>query len=75
MKKRKPKGSARLPKVSMDQIARDYLGLAREEMRVARYEKTVGVKESNEYAWNKGLQSAGYAAELAYKALLLAQRN
>lgn len=73
MKKRKPKGSARLPTISMDAIARDYLGLVREEMRVARYEKTVGIKESNEYAWNKSLQSAGYGVELAYKALLLAQ--
>ena len=57
----------------MDVIARDYLGLAREEMRVAQYEQTVSVKESNEYARNKALQSAGYSAELAYKALLLAQ--
>lgn len=57
----------------MDVIAQDYLGLAREEMRVAQYEQQVGLHESNEYARNKALQSAGYAAELAYKALLLAQ--
>lgn len=73
MKKRKPKGSARMPRISMDVIARDYLGLAREEMRVAQYERTVGIEESNEYATSKALQSAGYAVELAYKALLLAQ--
>ena len=62
-----------MPRISMDVIARDYLGLAREEVRVAQYEQTVSVKESNEYARNKALQSAGYSAELAYKALLLAQ--
>ena len=73
MKKRRPKGSARMPEISMDVIARDYLGLAREEMRVAQYEQQVGLQESNEYARNKALQSAGYAVELAYKALLLAQ--
>ena len=73
MTKRRPKDPARIPTISMDAIARDYLGLVREEMRVARYEQTVGIEESNEYAWNKALQSAGYAAELAYKALLLAQ--
>lgn len=73
MKRRRPKGSARMPRISMDVIARDYLGLASEEMRVAMYEQSVGLKESNEYARNKALQSAGYAAELAYKALLLAQ--
>ena len=38
----------------MDVIARDYLGLAREEMRVAQYEQTVSVKESTEYAQEQG---------------------
>ena len=51
MKRRKPKGSSRLPTISMNAIARDYLGLAREEMRVARHEKTAGVNERSEYAW------------------------
>ena len=62
-----------MPKISMDVIARDYLGLTREELRVAQYEQSVGLKENNEYARNKALQSAGSAVELSYKALLLAQ--
>lgn len=62
-------------KVSSDIMARDFLGLAQEEKRVAQYEETVGFRESNVYARNKALQSAGMAVELAYKALILGQRK
>ena len=61
------------PKVSADVMARDFLGLAVEEIRVARMEESVGTKEDNVYARNKALQSAGMAVELVYKALILGQ--
>ena len=54
-------------------MARDFLGLAFEEMRVAVAEQSVGNKTGNTYARNKALQSAGMALELAYKALILGQ--
>ena len=54
-------------------MARDFLGLAREEIRVALIEDSVGTQDDNVYARNKALQSAGMAVELAYKALILGQ--
>ena len=61
--------------VTADAIARDYLGLAFEEMRVALTEDLVGTQEDNVFARNKALQSAGMAVELVYKALILGQGN
>lgn len=61
------------PKVSTDVMARDFLGLALEEVRVAEMENTVGKQEDNVCARNKALQSAGMGMELVYKALILGQ--
>ena len=57
----------------MDIVAKDYLGVSKEEMRVAIIEEGIAHKEDNPYARNKALQSTGLAIELAYKALILAQ--
>ena len=59
--------------VSPEIMARDFLGLAVEEFRVAHMEETVGNTDDNIYARNKALQSAGIGIELVYKALILAQ--
>ena len=74
-KKRQEHLRPRKPMVTADAIARDYLGLAFEEMRVARTENFVGTQEDNVFARNKALQSAGMAVELVYKALILGQGN
>ena len=71
-KKHHSRGHGR-PKVSADVVARDYLGLALEEFRVAEMEDSVGTQEHNVYARNKALQSAGMGVELVYKALILGQ--
>ncbi len=64
---RKPK-----PQATPDALARDFLGLCREEVRCAKEEEKVGLKQNNEYARNKALQASGMAVEYVYKALLLA---
>ena len=74
-KKRDGNHSRAKPKVSTDVMARDFLGLALEEFRVAEMEDSVGTQEHNVYARNKALQSAGMGMELVYKALILGQRK
>ena len=71
-KRHRSRGQAK-PRVSADVMARDFLGLAVEEIRVARMEDSVGTQEDNVYARNKALQSAGMGVELVYKALILGQ--
>lgn len=61
------------PKISPDVMARDFLGMAREEIRVALHEESIGTRDDNVYARNKALQSAGMGVELVYKALILGQ--
>ena len=73
MKKRNRSRGGTKPKVSPDVMARDFLGLAFEEIRVAGIEESVGTQDDNMYARNKALQSAGMAVELVYKALILGQ--
>ena len=74
MKKKRGRSSGQVkPTVSADVMARDFLGLAFEEIRVALIEDSVGTQNDNVYARNKALQSAGMAVELAYKALILGQ--
>ena len=71
-KHRKTRGG-RKPRVSPVVMARDFLGMAIEEIRVARTEESIGTRDSNVYARNKALQSAGMGVELVYKALILGQ--
>ena len=47
--------------------------MAIEEIRVARTEESIGTRDSNVYARNKALQSAGIGVELVYKALIRGQ--
>lgn len=75
MKKRHDSHIHTKPQVSTDVMARDFLGLALEELRVAEMEDSVGTQEQNVYARNKALQSAGMGMELVYKALILGQRK
>ncbi len=63
----------RKSRISPDIMARDFLGMADEEIRVARAEEAIGTQHDNIYARNKALQSAGMGIELVYKALILAQ--
>ena len=65
--------SGRKPRISPVVMARDFLGMAIEEIRVARTEESIGTQDGNVYARNKALQSAGMGVELVYKALILAQ--
>ena len=74
-KKRHASRVSAKPKVSADVMARDFLGLAVEELRVALTEDSLGIQEDNVYARNKALQSAGMGVELVYKALILGQRK
>ena len=63
----------RIPEAGTDIVAKDYLGVSREELRVAIFEDSIAENEDNPYARSKALQSTGIAIELAYKALILAQ--
>ena len=71
-KHRKARGG-RKPRVSPVVMARDFPGMAIEEIRVARTEESIGTQDGNVYARNKALQSAGMGVELVYKALILGQ--
>ena len=72
-KKHRKARSGRKPRISPVVMARDFLGMAIEEIRVARTEESIGTQDGNMYARNKALQSAGMGVELVYKALILAQ--
>ena len=63
-KHRKTRGG-RKPRVSPIVMARDFLGMAIEEIRVARTEESIGTQDGNVYARNKALQSAGMLLALA----------
>ncbi len=55
----------RKPRISPDIMARDFLGMAAEEIRVAHTEEAIGTQDDNLYARNKALQSAGMGIELS----------
>ena len=52
-------------------MARDFLSMAIEKIRVARTKESIGTQDGKVYARNKALQSAGMGVELVYKAMIL----
>ena len=54
-------------------MTRDFLGMAIEEIRVARTEESIGTQDGNVSARNKVLQNTGVGVKLVYKAPILGE--